>query len=79
MEHVITVLKASLLIIGALTIIVVLIQPSQKTGLIGDTTDAEIRVKRGFELFLFKLTVFLITLFIGISLLIFSLQTGVLS
>lgn len=49
-----------ILINSILLIVAVLIQPSQKTGLIGDATDSEKRVRRGFDLFIFRATIFLI-------------------
>ena len=49
--------------IGILLILVIALQPTQKTGLIGDATDVEKREKRGFELFLYKSTIVLIILF----------------
>ncbi len=58
----------ALTIVSILIIVAVLLQPSQKTGLIGDATDIEKREKRGAELFLYRLTMVLIFLFIGISL-----------
>ncbi len=58
----------ALCIISVLIIVAVLLQPSQKTGLIGDATDIEKREKRGAELFLYRLTMVLIVLFIGLSL-----------
>ncbi len=61
----------SVLIIGA-----VLLQPSQKTGLMGDATDIEKREKRGFELFLYRSTIVLMILFIGTAILYGAVQTG---
>ncbi len=58
----------ALTIVSILIIVAVLLQPSQKTGLIGDATDIEKREKRGAELFLYRLTMVLIFVFIGISL-----------
>ncbi len=58
----------ALTIVSVLIIVAVLLQPSQKTGLIGDATDIEKREKRGAELFLYRLTMVLIFVFIGISL-----------
>ncbi len=58
----------ALCIISVLIIVAVLLQPSQKTGLIGDATDIEKREKRGAELFLYRLTMVLIVLFIALCL-----------
>lgn len=55
-------------VIAILLIVVVVLQPSQKTGLIGDATDIEKREKRGAELFLYRTTIVLIILFFGLSL-----------
>ncbi|MGL4589773.1 MAG: preprotein translocase subunit SecG [Mycoplasmatales bacterium] len=74
MANVVTALKALVIIISFLLLVVIYLQPSQKTGLIGDTTDAEVRVKRGFELVLFRTTIFLITCFFVISIAIAYIQ-----
>ncbi len=58
----------ALTIVSILIIVAVLLQPSQKTGLIGDATDIEKREKRGAELFLYRLTMVLIVLFIALCL-----------
>lgn len=58
----------TLCIISVLLILSVILQPSQKTGLIGDATDIEKREKRGSELFLFRATIILTILFFGLSL-----------
>ncbi len=58
----------TLCIVSVLIIVAVLLQPSQKTGLIGDATDIEKREKRGAELFLYRLTMVLIFVFIALSL-----------
>lgn len=57
------ILILSLIIISILVIVAVILQPSQRTGLIGDATDVEKREKRGAELFLYRLTIVLIILF----------------
>lgn len=62
-------LLVSLVIISILVILAVLLQPSQKTGLIGDATEVEKREKRGAELFLYRATIILIILFFSVSLL----------
>lgn len=58
-----------MIVISVLLIFTVLLQPSQKTGLIGDATDIEKREKRGSELFLYRATIILMILFFGFSLL----------
>lgn len=58
----------ALAVVSVLIILVVLLQPSQKTGLIGDATDIEKRKKRGAELFLYRFTIILIILFIALCL-----------
>lgn len=58
----------ALSIISVLLILAVVLQPSQKTGLIGDATDIEKREKRGAELFLYRATIILMILFFGLSL-----------
>lgn len=60
-------LMVCMLVISILLIITVILQPSQKTGLMGDATDVERRDKRGFELFLFRSTIVLIVFFIAIG------------
>ncbi len=72
----ITFLKGFIFVIAILLILVVVIQPSQKTGLIGDATDSEKHEKRGFELFLYRSTVVLIFLFITTSVLFGALSSG---
>ncbi len=69
-------LKMFILLISVLLIIVVILQPSQKSGLIGDATDIEKREKRGFELFLYRSTIILIILFIGTSITFGAAQAG---
>lgn len=71
-------LKMMDLVFAVLIIVAVLLQPSQKTGLIGDATDIEKRQKRGFELFLFRATVILIILFISTALLFGAAEAGML-
>ncbi|MFV0288411.1 MAG: preprotein translocase subunit SecG [Mycoplasmatales bacterium] len=58
----------SLCIIAVLVIIAIILQPSQKSGLIGDATDVEKREKRGAELFLYRSTIILTILFFTLSL-----------
>lgn len=67
-----------IVVISVLLILVVIIQPSQRTGLIGDATDSEKREKRGFELFLYRLTVVLMVMFIGFGLLYGAINAGLL-
>lgn len=55
-----TFLKVFILVVSLLLIFVVILQPSQRTGLIGDATDSEKHEKRGFELFLYRVTIVLI-------------------
>lgn len=62
------ILIITLCIVSLLIIISVVLQPSQKTGLIGDATDIEKREKRGAELFLFRATIFLTIIFFALSL-----------
>ncbi len=69
-------LKIFMLILAVLLIVVVILQPSQKSGLIGDATDIEKREKRGFELFLYRSTIILIILFIGTALTFGAAQAG---
>lgn len=72
----ITFLKICIFVIAIVLIIAVLIQPSQKTGLIGDATDSEKHEKRGFELFLYRSTIVLIFLLITSSILFGALNSG---
>lgn len=72
----ITFLKGFIFVISITLIIVVLIQPSQKTGLIGDATDSEKREKRGFELFLYRTTIVLIFFLITSSVLFGAINSG---
>ena len=60
-------LMIGMVVLAILIIGIVIIQPSQRTGLIGDATDAEKREKRGFELVLYRTTVVLVVLFIGLG------------
>lgn len=69
-------LKIFMLILSILIIVVVILQPSQKSGLIGDATDIEKREKRGFELFLYRSTIILIILFIGTAVTFGAAQAG---
>ena len=71
-------LKVVDVILAVLIIIAVLLQPSQKTGLIGDATDIEKREKRGVELFLFRSTIILVILFISTALLFGVAQAGLI-
>lgn len=62
-------LKSVILIIGILIIIITIILPTQKTGILNDVTDLNVYLKpRGRELFLRRLMVILIVLFFGLSL-----------
>ncbi len=70
------VLKGIMAVLSVLIIIVVLLQPSQKTGLMGDATDIEKREKRGFELFLYRSTIVLAILFIGTAILFGAVNAG---
>ncbi len=72
----ITFLKGFIFLVSIALIAVVLIQPSQKTGLIGDATDSEKHEKRGFELFLYRSTVVLIFLLIATSILFGAVSSG---
>lgn len=58
-----------MVVISVLLILAVILQPSQKSGLIGDATDIEKREKRGSELFLYRLTIVLIILLFSVALL----------
>ena len=51
------ILKIISVIIGAVLIITIAYQPSQKTGLIGDVSGVEKMKKRGFNLFLYRFTI----------------------
>lgn len=73
-----TIIEIVVVITSVLLVIAVLLQPSQKTGLIGDATDSEKRTKRGFELFLHKFTIFLIVTLFGFSLLYGSVISGLI-
>ncbi len=57
-----------MVVISILLILSILLQPSQKSGLIGDATDMEKREKRGSELFLYRSTIILSILFFTFSL-----------
>lgn len=72
----ITFLKVFIFVISIVLILVVLIQPSQKTGLIGDATDSEKHEKRGFELYLYRATIVLIFLLITSSILFGAVSSG---
>lgn len=69
-------IKGVMAVLSVLIIIAVLLQPSQKTGLMGDATDIEKREKRGFELFLYRSTIILTFLFIGTSIVYGAVQAG---
>lgn len=60
-----SILLIVMVILSIITIFAITLQPSQKTGLMGDATDIEKREKRGAELFLYRSTVILIILFLG--------------
>lgn len=70
------ILKGIMAVLSVIIIIVILLQPSQKTGLMGDATDIEKREKRGFELFLYRSTIVLSIVFIGTAILYGAVQTG---
>lgn len=72
------ILKIAMIIIAVLVIISVLMQPTQKTGLIGDATDIEKRDKRGIQLFLFRSTIILTILFIGTAITFGVAQAGLI-
>lgn len=72
----ITFLKGFILVISIVLILVVLVQPSQRTGLIGDATDSEKHEKRGLELYLYRSTIVLIFLLITASLLFGAISSG---
>lgn len=61
-----------------LIIVAVVMQPSQKTGLMGDATDMDKREKRGMELFMYRATIVLIILFFTSALLFGAAQAGML-
>lgn len=70
------VIKAFMAVLSVLIIIAVLLQPSQKTGLMGDATDIEKREKRGIELFLYRSTIVLSIFFIGTAILYGAVAAG---
>ncbi len=70
------VIKAFMAVLSVLIIIAVLLQPSQKTGLMGDATDIEKREKRGIELFLYRSTIVLSIFFIGTAILYGAVTAG---
>ncbi len=63
------ILKTICVIVGIFLIVVVLLQRSQQSGLIGDVTNAEHIKKRGFELFLYHCTIIGIIILFGCALL----------
>lgn len=66
------------IIISVLMIVSVLLQPAQKSGLIGDATDIETREKRGAELFLYRTTIILGILFIFLAILYGAANSGMI-
>ncbi len=70
------VIKGFMAVLSVLIIIAVLLQPSQKTGLMGDATDIEKREKRGIELFLYRSTIVLSIFFIGTAILYGAVLAG---
>lgn len=61
----------SLLLIGC-----VLLQPSERTGLIGDATDSEKHEKRDLELMLYRVTIILIFILLVSSTLFGAINSG---
>ena len=61
------ILLGGMVLLSVLIIITIMMQPSQKTGLMGDATDIEKRDKRGAELFLYRSTIILTIIFLGTS------------
>jgi len=62
-----------IILVSILIIIVVLLQPTKNTGLIGETGEQDKIEKRSFEKFLYNLTIFL-----GISLFALCISVGFL-
>lgn len=72
------ILKAITVISAILIIVCVVLQPSQKTGLMGDATDMDKREKRGTELFLYRATIVLIIIFFASALMFGAAQAGMI-
>lgn len=72
------ILKSITIISAILIIICVVLQPSQKTGLMGDATDMDKREKRGMELFLYRSTILLIIVFFASALMFGAAQAGMI-
>lgn len=63
------ILKIICAILGVLLIIAIGLQPSQKSGLIGDLSDVERFERRGLQLFLYRFTIITIILLFTCALL----------
>lgn len=63
------ILKIICVILGVLLIITIGLQPSQKSGLIGDVSDVERFERRGLQLFLYRFTIITIILLFTCALL----------
>lgn len=63
------ILKIICAILGILLIIAIGLQPSQKSGLIGDVSDVERFERRGLQLFLYRFTIITIILLFTCALL----------
>lgn len=63
------ILKIICAILGVLLIIAIGLQPSQKSGLIGDVNDVERFERRGLQLFLYRFTIITIILLFTCALL----------
>lgn len=63
------ILKIICVILGVLLIIAIGLQPSQKSGLIGDVSDVERFERRGLQLFLCRFTIITIILLFTCALL----------
>ncbi len=63
------ILKIICAILGVLLIIAIGLQPSQKSGLIGDVSDVERFERRGLQLFLYRFTIITIILLFTCALL----------
>ncbi len=75
-DNILQIIEFLMIIFSFILILIVILQPSQRTGLIGDATDSEKRVKRGFELFLFRSTIFSVFCFIFLSVLYMAIGAG---
>lgn len=63
------ILKIICVILGVLLIVAIGLQPSQKSGLIGDVSDVERFERRGLQLFLYRFTIITIILLFTCALL----------